>query len=231
MGTEEFWIPAVLAAVSAGGEAANQHAAQNRQNDATIQGLADQQKYQQEAGSRTNQFIKQVAGNSPDKTAATTTGEYVNQLRRNAAGSTARQPATSALAPVAGASKAYAADAANSQQDVSNYGADLAKTMGAIDAPVRQRQNEELGMQTLGTGLNDLNARSYGSSFVDQLRSQLAGQTNPWVGLASSLVGGAANAYSMNHAPKVPNPATGKTLSSTMGTGYFGQDGSTSAFN
>ncbi len=53
-------------------------------------------------------------------------------------------------------------------------------------------------MQTEGTNLNTLGMQSYGQNFVDQLRSQAAGQTSPWLSLFSNLVGGAGNAISKN---------------------------------
>lgn len=63
----------------------------------------------------------------------------------------------------------------------------MAGEMGAIDAAVRQRQNEGLAQQTLGTNLNTLGAQSYTKNFVDQLRAKASGQANPWVGLLGQL--------------------------------------------
>ena len=57
--------------------------------------------------------------------------------------------------------------------------------MANADAAVRQRQNEGLAMQTLGTNLNTIGAESYTKNFVDQLRAQTAGQQSPWVSLFS----------------------------------------------
>jgi hypothetical protein len=70
--------------------------------------------------------------------------------------------------------------------------------MSAVDAAVRQRQNEGLAMQTLGTNLNLLGAQSGATGFVNQLRAQAAGQTSPWASLFSNILGGTANSAAKN---------------------------------
>lgn len=130
----------------------------------------------------------------------------MSQLRKNAAG--ASQPgASSALAPAAGASSRYGADVGKSQAAVSGFGNDMAGEMGQIDAAVRQRQNEGLAQQTLGTDLNTLGAQSYTKNFVDQLRAQAAGVPSAWGTLASQLVGGLGKGLSKSGAltSKVPD--------------------------
>jgi hypothetical protein len=57
-----------------------------------------------------------------------------------------------------------------------------------------------LALNTLGTNLNTLGAESYTKNFVDQLRSQAAGQANPWVGLFSNMLQKGASAYAMGAA-------------------------------
>ena len=189
MGTEAFWVPAALAAVSAGGQYVNQKNAASRQDQGEAQAIRDQQQIQTEAAGKASALTKQIATNTPTQIANQATGDYVSNLRKNAAGGS--QPgASSALAPAAGGSARYNKDVGTSQAAVGGYGNDLAGTMGQIDAAVRQRQNEGLAQQTLGTNLNTLGAQSYTKNFVDQLRAQASGVANPWVGLASSLIGG-----------------------------------------
>jgi hypothetical protein len=203
MGSEAFWVPAVLAAVSAGGQYVNQKGAQDRSDAATIAGLQHQQQTQQEASGKVAQTVKEIAANNPDQIRAKATGDYVQQLRRNSAGATAGKPgAGSALAPVAGASARYNADLGTAQTGVADYGNDLASQMAGIDAAVRQRQGEGQALNTLGTNLNLEGAKSFGQNFVDTLRAQLAGQENPWLSLGSNLAGGAANTLSKNMTPK-----------------------------
>lgn len=197
MGTEEFWVPAVLAAVSAGGQAVNTHQAQNRENTATIAGIKNQQDIQNQGAAAAHALTSQIARNTPTQIAAKSTGDYVKQLRSNAAGS-ARPGATSALAPVVGANARYDASKDASQATVQDFGDTNAGEMGNLDAAVRQRQNEGIAMDTLGTNLNGLGAKSATQGFVDQLRAAAAGQPNPWVTLGSNLVGGLAKAYALN---------------------------------
>lgn len=205
-----FLVPAALTALSAGGQYINQNQAESRQNTAEIQALGDQQQLRDQANGQVRALTNQVATDSPGKIAAQSTGDYVAQLRKNAAGSTQGGSttngtqtfgaSTSALPPnsVAGANGRYGTDLATGQQEVQDFGNTYAQEMGQIDAATRLRQNEGLSAQTLGTNLNTLGLQSYGQNFVDQLRAQTAGQQNPWLAMASSLVGGAGNAISKN---------------------------------
>jgi hypothetical protein len=205
MGTEAFWIPAVIAAVGSGAEAYNQHQALSKQDTAEAQSIQDQQKIAAQASQASNKTISDIQKSNPNQIAAKATGEYVDQLRRNAAGS-AQPGASSALAPVAGASSRYKGDVTKAQTESQSFGDTLAGQLGNIDAATRQRQNEALSMNTLGTNLNLLNAQSFGQNFVDQLRAQTAGQANPWVSLGAGLLksGAAAYAGSVKSPTKVP---------------------------
>lgn len=210
MGTEEFWVPAALAAVSAGGQYVNQQQANSRQQSGEVQAIQDQEAIRQKANAQVSGLTKQIAQDSPAQIAGKSTGDYVSQLRKNAAGSTQGGPTTggaqafgqptSALPPssVAGANSRYGAALGAGQQQVENFGNTYAGEMGQLDAATRQRQNEGLSMQTLAGGLNTLGMQSYGTNFVDQLRSQASGQANPWISLLSNLVGGAGNQMSKN---------------------------------
>jgi len=213
-GTEEFWIPAVLAAVGTAGGAVNQMNAQSRANNAESQSIADQQQFRQQANDQVKNLTNQIATNNPQQIANKETSDFVNTLRQNQAGSAAGgstgtnqntfgQP-VSALGPSAGASSRFKSDAASSQKEVQQYGTTEANQMSAIDSAIRQRQNEGLALNTLGTNLNTLGAESYTKNFVDQLRSQAAGQANPWVGLFSNMLQKGAGAYAMNAGGKTP---------------------------
>lgn len=212
MGTEAFWVPAVMAAVSGGAQYANQRAANSRSQDAQVQNIIEQEQAQSKAAGETNQLVKQIAQNNPKQIQQQATSDYVNQLRKNAAGSALGGPttggpqtqgqSTSALPASVGADPRYAADLARSQNEVQNYGDTYANDLGAMDAAVRQRQNEGLAMETLGTNLNTLGAASWARNFVNQLRSQAAGAPNPWVSLGAGLLGRGAEAYAMNSTPK-----------------------------
>lgn len=216
MGTEAFWVPAVLAAAGSGAQYVNQQQANSRQNADETQSIIDQQNLQQKAVGGVNALTKQIGQNSPTATAAKATGDYVNQLRSNAGASKTNQ--TSALAPAIGADPRYSADTTASNNAVADYGNTKAGQMGQIDAAVRQRQNEGLSMQTLGTQLNGLGAQSYTKNFVDQLRASADGQQNPWVSLFGSMATNAGKNYTS------AGPKTTPVITSQYSGNYAGPD-------
>jgi hypothetical protein len=231
MGTEAFWVPAVVAALGAGANAVNTSNANKRSQNAEVQSINDQQQYREQANSQIKNLTQQIAQNDPQKIAAQETGNFVNTLRKNAAGSatpgatgTAQNDTNfgapvSAMPPAAGASSRYKSDAAKAQGEVQQYGQTYANEIGNIDAAVRQRQNEGLAMQTAGANLNTLGAESYTKNFVDQLRAQTAGQANPWVGLFSSMLQKGAGAYAQNAGGTSP-PSTVNYDGSNTPTSY-----------
>jgi hypothetical protein len=203
MGTEEFWVPAVLAAVGTGAQAINQSNANTRAQNAEVQALQNQQQYRQQANDQVKALTQQIAQNSPQQIANQETSQFVNTLRKNEAGTASGESTNfgapiSALAPVAGASSRYNSDVGNAQQQVEQYGNTYAGQAGAIDAAVRQRQNEGLALNTLGTNLNLLGAESAGTGFVNQLRAQAASQANPWVSLFGGVLSQGANSMAKN---------------------------------
>jgi hypothetical protein len=217
MGTEEFWVPALVAAVGSGAQAINQSNANKRASNAEVQSINDQQQYREQANSQVKNLTQQIAQNSPQQMAAKETGDFVNTLRKNQAGSAAPNAASSnpdtnfgapvsAMPPAAGASARYKTDAANAQAQTEAYGNTYANEIGQIDSAVRQRQNEGLALSTLGTNLNTLGAESYTKNFVDQLRAQTAGQANPWVGLFSNMLQNGAKAYASDYGTPSKTP-------------------------
>lgn len=201
MGTEAFWIPAALTALSAGGQYVNQQNALSRQNTAETQAINNQQQIRGQANQQVKQLTDQIAKSSPQQLQGKATGDFVSQLRQNVGSSPQSSGPTSALAPVVGGSSRYNADVAQSGKDVQDYGNTNASELSAMDSAIRQRQNEGLAMQTLGTNLNGLGAQSYTQNFVDQLRAQAAGQTSPWVSLLSNLAGNAGKSLATNGVP------------------------------
>jgi hypothetical protein len=170
--------------------------AQKRASNAEAQALANQNQIRGKATGQVKALTDQIAKNTPQQLAAKQTGDFVNTLRAAAAN---KPGPTSALAPsTAGADSRYGTDVARSQGDVQSYGNTEAGQTSAIDAAVRQRQNESTAMQTLGAGLNGLGIQSQAQGFVDQLRAKAAGQANPWVTMGTTLASNGAKAYSQN---------------------------------
>jgi len=232
IGTEAFWVPAVLAAVSEGAQYANQQNATQRQNNATIAGIQNQEALQQKGSDEVKQLTNQLATSNPDQLAAKATGQYVNQLRTNAAGesqggsgnapgSVTFGAPTSALPTDINASSRYQQQAAGNQQQIEQFGNTLAGQMGQIDAATRQRQNEGLAMQGLGTNLNLLGAQSYTQAFVDKLRSATAGVQSPWLNLLAGAAGNEASTISKN-AGGAPSSGTSIPSDALVGNGSVG---------
>ena len=229
MGTEEFWIPAVLAAVSAGGQAVNQSNANSRAQNAEVQNIDQQQQLRQQANDQVKALTQQINTNSPQQLASKEESQFVNTLRNAQAGTAAGgasngnsntfgQPVSALPQNVAGASKSYQQSANAAQKEAQQYGNTEAGQMSAIDAAVRQRQNEGLAMQTLGTNLNLLGGQSQMSNWVNQLRAQTAGQSSPWASLFSNILGGTAKTAASNGwfggsgSPNGYNPLSGVNL-------------------
>lgn len=216
-GTEEFWVPALLAAAGTGANYVNTQNANSRMQAGEVQTIADEQKLQQQGNSQVKALTNQIATNTPSQLAAQATGKYVDVLRQNAAGTQKGggsgasvlfgQP-TSSLPTTINAGSRYKADAAASQNETSAYGNDLASEMGQIDAATRQRQNEGLAMNTLGTNLNLLGAQSYTQNFADQLRTQASGQGSPWLSLLGGVLSGTGNTLAKNAGGKKAVPSS-----------------------
>jgi hypothetical protein len=224
MGAEAFYIPAIISAVGAIGQGVNQMQANKRAQNSEVQAIDDQAQLRENANSQVKNLTQQISQNSPTQLAQQETSNFVNTLRKNAAGSAAPGAASStpdtnfgapvsALPPAAGASSRYKTDTADAQKETQEYGNTYADEIGNIDAAVRQRQNEGLALNTLGTNLNTLGAESYTKNFVDQLRANTAGQANPWVNLFSGMLQKGANAYATN--------APGPTPTSNVGGGQY----------
>ena len=63
---------------------------------------------------------------------------------------------------------------------------------------IKQRQNEGLDMSTLGTDLGLIGAKSGNDMFVNKLRTAVVGQTNPYIGMGSSVLGAGAKGLASN---------------------------------
>lgn len=235
MGTEAFWVPAALAAAGTGVQYANTESANKRAQAGETQSIINQQNLQNKGSGAVNRVTQQIAASSPQALADKATGQYVDVLRKNAAGTqTGRgnnasilfgQPTSSLPANIKGGSR-YNEGTANSQAETQSFGNQLAGEMGQIDAATRQRQNEGLAQTGLGTDLNLLNAHSYTQGFVDKLRTSAAGQSNPWITLLGSALSGAGNTLSKNAGGSTPTAAPNIYGDGSI-NGQYGLPGST----
>jgi hypothetical protein len=197
-----FFIPAAIAALGAGTQYVDTKKANERQSAATTQSIINQQNLQTQGRGIVDKLTRQVAQNTPDQLAKQATGDYVNVLRRNAAGTGPTGSSlfgpTSSLAPNVNGNARYTNAVAGMGKDIQDYGTQQATQMGNIDAAVRQRQNEGLAANTAGTNLNLLGAQSATQDAVDRLRTAAAGQENPWGKLVGSVLQGVGTAAAGN---------------------------------
>ena len=139
MGTEAFWVPAAIAAVSAIGQGVNQQNATKRSNNAEVQALTNQNQFKNQANSLVNQQTRNIATSDPNALKNQEESAMVNTLRQNVGGSTgtaSKSPTnfgapTSALGPTPSGSSRYNADKAAAGTQVQNYG----NTIAAKRAP------------------------------------------------------------------------------------------------
>jgi hypothetical protein len=201
----------------------NTSQANSRAQAGQVQNIEEQEANQQKANAQVNTLTKQIGQNSPQTLADELTGSFVSNLRKNAVGAqsgsgTTNAPinfgaSTSALPSNIGGSSRYKSNVASDQSQVQSYGNQEANLMGQIGAPTLQRQNEGLGMQTLGANLNLDAGNSYTQNFVNQLRSQAAGVQSPWLTLLGGAAGGAGNTLSKNWPQgSSTDPYTGATM-------------------
>jgi hypothetical protein len=189
MGTEEFWVPAVLTALSAGGSAYNSISANDRAQKQEVAGIQEQQDLRQKAAGAVNKTVQNIQGSNPNTAARQSTSDFISQLRQNEG---ANNPLLSAANATPGADKRYAAGGASTNAAVQNYGDTQASDLGQMTGAVRQRQEEGNDTSSLGTQLGLYGEQSGQDSFLTQLRAAASGVPNPWVGLGSSLLGAGA---------------------------------------
>jgi hypothetical protein len=206
MGTEEFWVPAVMAAVGTGAQAINTSNANKRQQNATVQGIDNQATIRGQAMRDVNNQTNKIAQSSPNDIANKETGDFVNSLRKNVGGTTgtaSTSPSnfgapTSALGPTPGASSRYSKDSAAAAAQTQSYGTAQAGEVGAVDSAINQRKNEASGMQSLTARMNLLNAQSSKQAFLDNMRATQVGQGSPWVSMFANMMKGLGSSASKN---------------------------------
>jgi len=202
MGTEAFWVPAAIAAVSAGAQGYNTISANNRAQASAAQGIAQQQALRQQASGQVGNTIRQVAASKPQQLAAKSTGDFLSTLRQNEAAS---NPPVSGQAAAPGANPRFAKENAANNSMLQTFGSTNAEDLGQMFGAIKQRQNEGLDMSTLGTDLGLIGAQSGNDMFVNNLRTAVAGQTNPYIGMGASVLGAGAKGLASNLTP-APDP-------------------------
>jgi TolA-binding protein len=226
MGTEAFWIPALISAATAatagGVSMYNTNKTLHRQDQQAAQGIRQQSKRQQEANAKVNELIQKTKGSNAegDKTAALQ--QYMQQL------GVSRGGAEAGLGDVSGASGAFANATNDARSGVADYGSQVAGLMSRIDAPMRQRDRENDWRNNFSSDIERIKRFSAGDDFLNKLKLNKI-QRNPWLDVASSVIGaagsGLASGYSGGSAGAMVTGAPGTTYTGMSSPTFGGYNG------
>lgn len=188
MGTEEFWIPAVLSLVSAAGTAYATNQAAKKQDRTAAAGILQQEQLQKKANDRVNQTIKQVADSNPNQYQAQDTKQYLTALQQ------ARSAAQQGYGTAPQGANALQKWQARNQAAQGAYADQSANYLAAVQAPQQQRMNEGFQLGNLGGDLNETGIDSRNDYYLTNMAVNSI-KPNPWLLAASQAAGGAASAY------------------------------------
>lgn len=192
MGTEAFWIPAAIAALSAGASAYQTHEVAKDQDQAAAQGIKSQQAKQREIDSRANQEITALEGSSPEDERAAAMEKYMQQLR-SARGN------MEGGGNVPGASERYQQDVVTSKASIGNFGDKIADILSRVQSAGDQRRNEGYSFGRMGSDVATTAREAQGADFLNRLRMNGI-QRNPWVDAGAQTLQGAAQGASAHYA-------------------------------
>lgn len=186
MGTEEFWIPAAVAALGAGVQQVDAHHTAQQQDEQAAQGIRIQSQDQQKADSQVGQAIQKDQQSNPETARANATNAFINQLRANKANAIGGGTAPGAV------SSRYTGDTNTAAQTVKDYGTNAATTQAGIMAPELQRQAEGQTSAQLASNLGEVGRQSQADAFLSNLRLRGV-QNNPWMQAGGSILQGIGN--------------------------------------
>ena len=211
-GAEAAWVPAVIAAVSAGTTGYAQNQALKRQDREAAANILAQGAANREASQRVNKTVQELKTSTPDDAIAQRREAYTAALRKN-------QPGTesAALPTFSGASMRFAEDVGGARAASAASGAEDADIMARLDAPALQRQAEAQRAAGAASDISLISGRAGGQNALSQIRR--AGiQVDPWLTAAgqigSAYAGGLAaggGSTIADGAPGVP-AATGNRI-------------------
>lgn len=198
MGTgAEFLVPALLTAGGAGLSYYNGRQTAKRQDNIVAGQIRQQGARQQEANRAIADAMQQRAGQGADDERASIGSQYLDQVRN------AQANAQRGLGQVGAVSGAYQQDANNAALGIGDYGTRTAGLMARMDAPAQQRQREGISDARTAMDLDQIGRRSRSDDYLAHLRLQ-GTQRDPWMDLASSLMGVGAGFASKSMGQPVP---------------------------
>jgi len=189
VGTEAIWVPLVLTAVSAAAQYRNQQITAHKQDQTLAAQLRAQAEKQHEADAKTADLIRKQAQSTDTQDKAKSLAGYNRELALKSGQATQQLGAKGAV------SDAYAKKKEDAALGVTNFGNNLADLTASIDAPVQQRQREQIEtIDPYRTDIGLIARRNAGDNFLSNMRLRNI-RPNPWLSLTSGLAGSAASAY------------------------------------
>lgn len=215
-GLEVAGIAAALSAAGAGAGAYAQNQQLRSQDRAAAAGIRANEALQRQGEANVNQTVQKL---SASQSQANTQAASAKQL---AAYRAALQAGTSApggtQAPVAGASKAYAARAAQSGQSANDFVSALAQSGATTEGTQLERVGEGQTIADTAGKLGLLANKAGGQDYLTQLKIRST-QANPWIEAAGMLLqgagSGAATYAGYNGSKKVPAGAGATTVAAS----------------
>jgi hypothetical protein len=191
MGTEAFWIPAVLAASGAGVDMYNTKKTADKRDDIALAGLKKQGAHQRDADARITQELNAMEASTPEDERKASLDQYLTQLR------SAKASAHGAAGGPGGSR--FKDDSRTAKAGIDNFGQRVAGTVSRIGAAGKQRQGERISAGRTAADVGLIGRNSSGDAAVNRMKMD-AVQLNPWLqalGIALKAAGvgmGAAGA-------------------------------------
>lgn len=190
MGTEAFWVPAVLSLVGAGASYYANNQAAKRQNNAALAGIQQQEALQKQANARVAQTIGKVASSNPQQYQQQDTKQYLTALQQ--ARAAAQQGYGTNPNPTGGNALQSWINRDNAAQTA--YANQSAGNLAAVEAPQQQRMNEGFQLGNLGSDLGATGINSRNDYYLTNMAVNAA-KPNPWLLAFGQAAQGAAGAY------------------------------------
>jgi len=154
----------VLSAASSGATAVNNNQALRRQDRQAAEGIRRQSRISQDANTRVNSQIDDVANATGAEQQEQSLDGFLNALR------TSRDSTEGALSPVAGADPRFAERVSAGRADLVASGTERAGLLSRIDGPLRLRQTEGDNFRRTASDLGELRRQSNAEEFLTRLR-------------------------------------------------------------
>lgn len=175
-------MPLALTALSAGANYHNTRQTAKKQDNILAGQIRQNSARQAEADQAVSDTLRDRATQGAEEERGQVGEQYLQQVRA------AQGTATRGLGQAGAVSNAYQESANNAALGIGDYAERTAGLMSRIDAPTQQRQREGQSDARLAMELGDIGRRSQADDYLAQLRLRGV-QRNPWVDLASSLMG------------------------------------------